>query len=104
MLIRMLAVASIAVVAACADGMNDPDPSETSDVDNPTVSTQPPEGSMDQAEGLVLAPNRARCLSDGPCSPQCDQGMITDIHVPTGACVVFDCSWNGTPDVGGCHP
>ncbi|MBA3460402.1 MAG: hypothetical protein H0T46_10605 [Deltaproteobacteria bacterium] len=100
----MLAVASIAVVAACADGVNDTDPSETSDVDNPAVATQPPEGSKAEAEGLVLAPNPVRCASDGPCSSACDPGMITSIHIPSGSCVVFDCSWNGSPDVGGCHP
>jgi len=106
MLIRMLAVASLVVAAAaCADDseLSDRDPSQADDVVNPATQTNPTD-QPSQAEGLVMAPNRARCASDGPCSPACDQGMLVDIHVPEGNCVVFDCSWNGTPDVGGCHP
>lgn len=104
MLIRMIAVASL-VAAACADdGSKDGDPSQANDVENPQVQDQPP-GDSPAPEGLVLLNRRAQCMSDGPCSPSCDTATVVDVHVPSGQCVVFDCSMaGGGPDVGGCHP
>jgi hypothetical protein len=106
MIIRMLAVASLVVAAAaCADDsdFSDRDPSQANDVENPATQ-QTDNQTQSQAEGLVLKPNRLQCQADGPCSPSCDQGLVIDLHVPSGNCVTFDCSWNNSPDVGGCHP
>ena len=107
MLIRMLAVASLVVAAACAaDDPSDGDPSQSNDVQNPNVADQPPEGSTVPAEGLVLNTRRTECASDGPCSPACaTNDEVIDIHVPNGQCVTFDCTAEGAGiDVGGCHP
>ncbi len=105
MLIRMLAVASLVVAAACADDASkDGDPSQTNDVENPVVPDQPPAGSA-APEGLVLQTRRVQCMSDGPCSAACDNATVVDVHVPSGQCIVFDCTLaGGGPDVGGCHP
>jgi hypothetical protein len=106
MLIRMLAVASLVVAAAaCADDseLSDRDPSQADDVINPATQTDS-DSQPTQAEGLVLMPNSVKCQSDGPCSAACSQQLVVDLHVPSGNCITFDCSWNGTPDVGGCHP
>jgi hypothetical protein len=106
MLIRMLAVASSLVAAACAaDGSKAGDPSQANDVENPEVGDQPPPESP-APEGLVLNNRRAECASDGPCSPACaTNDEVIDIHVPNGQCITFDCTSDaGGTDVGGCHP
>ena len=105
MLIRTLAVASLVVAVACAaDGSKDGDPSQVNDVENPEVPDRPPADSP-APEGLVMQTRRAQCMSDGPCSAACDNAMVVDVHVPSGQCIVFDCSLEGGgPDVGGCHP
>jgi hypothetical protein len=104
MLIRMLAVASLVAAAACADdGSKDGDPSQVNDVENPEVPDQAPAGSP-APDGIVLLDRRVECFNDGPCSPACAD-MVVDVHVPSGQCIVFDCTGQGgEPDVGGCHP
>lgn len=102
-ILRLFAAMTLAT-AACAtsddgerpDGLDPNVPESAGDTETAT------QGQFVTATGAQQ--DLATCQANGPCSPACDAALITELFVPEGTCVVFDCTLDGDDTrVGGCN-